>query len=191
MLMRYFFLLFLTATALADGDPVQALTEKELQTYQFSNPAKITQVTVKELNVGQQFTLDKDRREFTNLLHRQLGIRQLSGDRSDLKSIQQVIDKKILTADQVREWQSVGVVFGDILSKEFGLSWISYEDEMGVSKALRWRSTENYVFPITLFSKRIRFKQKIDVYEVYDKLHGEINVFKQLPAPVAGARSTR
>lgn len=189
--MRYFFLLFLTATALADGDPVQALTEKELQTYQFSNPAKITQVTVKELNVGQQFTLDKDRREFTNLLHRQLGIRQLSGDRSDLKSIQQVIDKKILTADQVREWQSVGVVFGDILSKEFGLSWISYEDEMGVSKALRWRSTENYVFPITLFSKRIRFKQKIDVYEVYDKLHGEINVFKQLPAPVAGARSTR
>ena len=191
MLMRYFFLLFLTATALADGDPVQALTEKELQTYQFSNPAKITQVTVKELNVGQQFTLDKDRREFTNLLHRQLGIRQLSGDRSDLKSIQQVIDKKMLTADQVREWQSVGVVFGDILSKEFGLSWISYEDEMGVSKALRWRSTENYVFPITLFSKRIRFKQKIDVYEVYDKLHGEINVFKQLPAPVAGARSTR
>ena len=191
MLMRYFFLLFLTATALAEGDPVQALTEKELQTYQFSNPAKITQVTVKELNVGQQFTLDKDRREFTNLLHRQLGIRQLSGDRSDLKSIQQVIDKKILTADQVREWQSVGVVFGDILSKEFGLSWISYEDEMGVSKALRWRSTENYVFPITLFSKRIRFKQKIDVYEVYDKLHGEINVFKQLPAPVAGARSTR
>ena len=82
-------------------------------------------------------------------------------------------------------------MFGDILSKEFGLSWISYEDEMGVSKALRWRSTENYVFPITLFSKRIRFKQKIDVYEVYDKLHGEINVFKQLPAPVAGARSTR
>jgi|TARA_B110000240_G_C13459971_1_gene436230 hypothetical protein len=191
MVMRYFILLVLTATVFADGDPVQSLTEEELQNYQFSHAPEISIATVKELNVGQQFTLDRKRRELKNLLYRHLGIRKLAGNRDDLKIIQQVIDKKILARDEVLEWQSLGVVFGDILVEEFGLSWVSYEDKLGVSKALRWRSTENYVFPVTMFSKRNRFKEQLDVNAIYDKLHGEINAFKLLPAPVAATRSTR
>jgi len=191
MVMRYFILLVLSATALADGDPVQSLTEEELQRYQFSHTPQVSLATVKELNVGQQFTLDRKRRELKNLLYRHLGIRELAGNSDDLKIIQQVIDKKILARDEVLEWQSLGVVFGDILVNEFGLRWVSYEDELGVSKALRWRNTENYVFPVTVFSKRNRFKEQLDVKAIYDKLHGEVNAFKLLPAPVAATRSTR
>ncbi|MDG2071009.1 MAG: DUF3806 domain-containing protein, partial [Pseudomonadales bacterium] len=108
-----------------------------------------------------------------------------------LKIIQQVIGKKMLTRDKVQAWQSLGIVFGDILVNELGLRWVSYEDKLGVSKALRWRNTENYVFPVTVFSKRNRFKEKLDVNAIYDKLHGEVNAFKLLPAAVAETRSTR
>ena len=62
---------------------------------------------------------------------------------------------------------AVGIVFGDILVNEFGLHWVSYEDDIGTSKALRWRETENYVFPVTLFSKRVGFNEKIDVVSVF------------------------
>lgn len=191
MVMRYFILLILSATALADGDPVQSLTEEELQRYQFSHTPQPNLATVKELNVGQQFTLDRKRRELTNLMYRHLGIRRLAGNSDDLKIIQQVIDKKMLTRDKVQAWQSLGIVFGDILVNELGLRWVSYEDKHGVSKALRWRNTENYVFPVTVFSKRNRFKEQLDVNAIYDKLHGEVNAFKLLPAAVAETRSTR
>ena len=81
------------------------------------------------------------------------------------------------TAD-VRQWQSMGIVFGDVLAKEFGLHWVSYEDDLGTSKALRWRATENYVFPVTMFSKRVQFREKIDVNGVYEKIAEDIERFK-------------
>ena len=80
---------------------------------------------------------------------------------------------------------------GDILVTEFDLTWVSYEDYLGVSKALRWRNTDNFVFPVTLFSKRIRFNEKPDAQEIYDKLTTEINQFKLLASPLVapGGRS--
>ena len=69
---------------------------------------------------------------------------------------------------------------------EFGLSWISYEDEAGISKALRWRDTDNFVFPITFFSKRIQFGETIDVKLLYDEISKEIKQFKQASGLVAG-----
>ncbi|MCY4532599.1 MAG: DUF3806 domain-containing protein, partial [Gammaproteobacteria bacterium] len=111
-----------------------------------------------------------------------IGIRSLQGNTEDLAVIQQIIDRDILGEDQIREWQYLGVVFGDILVAEFDLNWVSYEDDLGVSKALQWRDTDNFVFPVTLFSKRIRFNEKPDAREIYDKLVTEINQFKLLPS---------
>lgn len=175
--------------ASAADNAVAEMTPDELETYPFDDVDE--QVTVKPLSVGQKHTLDIKRKEVMALLARHLGIRSLKGNSRDLAVLQQVIDRDIIKNDQVRQWQSLGMVFGDLLVQEFGLHWVSYEDDFGVSKALRWRTTENYVFPVTVFSKRVRFKETLDVVQIFEELAVDINHFKQLPSPVAGPGFTR
>ena len=167
----------------AGDDPVQTLTIEELERYRFQHRVEEMPVIVSELNVGQRATLEARRREVRYLIARQLGIRQLYGDDRDLNTIQQIIDRKVLGDGEVGAWQAVGVVFGDILAAEHGLVWVSYEDDRGASKALRWRKTENYVFPVTLFSKRVQFKERLNAEAIYRKLVVDINEFKRLPSP--------
>lgn len=152
------------------------LTPEELEQYEFEVEASTA--TVKELSLGHRYALSTQRREITDLAARRLGIIKLRGDKTDLKVLQGLVDKRAISARDVREWQGVGIVFGDILVTEFGLDWVSYEDELGASKALRWKKTENYVFPVTMFSKRVQFNEKIDVFEVYEKISADIQAFK-------------
>ena len=168
--------------AMAEEEAV--ITPDELENYQFQQEPVEDNHVVNELGIGQRLILDTWRKEALNLIARHIGLRSLQGNSADLAVIQQIIDRDILAEDQIREWQYLGVVFGDILVTEFDLTWVSYEDDLGVSKALRWRNTDNFVFPVTLFSKRIRFNEKPDAQEIYDKLVTEINQFKLLPSPL-------
>ena len=191
MVKRAVLLTLVSLSVCASEDPVQSLTPEELENYQFQHAAEPNAVTVRELKVGQRAILDGQRRDIKNLLYRHTGKQSLAGNSRDLAVIQALIEKEVLGRSQVREWQAVGVVFGDVLAGEFGLTWVSYEDDLGVSKALRWRDTENYVFPVTLFSKRIEFNEEPNVYAIFEKLKREITRFKELPAPVAGASHNR
>lgn len=164
----------LAAQEQRDGLP--ELTPEELERYEFD--IEEVPATVEDLSVGQRYVLSSQRREISDLAARRLGVMKLHGDKRDLKVLNDLVDRKVLRAGEVREWQAVGVVFGDVLAQEFGLHWISYEDDLGTSKALRWRETENYVFPVTMFSKRNQFNEKIDIYSVYDKIAADIDRFK-------------
>jgi hypothetical protein len=119
------------------------------------------------------------RRAAKDLMARRLGVLRIRGTREDLPLLQQVIDRNVIRKTQVEEWQGIGILFGDILAKEFSLKWVNYEDEQGANKALRYRNTENYFFPVTLFSRRARFDQDIDMYEVYAKLKQEIQEVRE------------
>ena len=166
----------LLATA-AEDVPVQTLTEEELESFEFSEQEDENPPEIEELSVGQRYILSTQRREIKELIARELGIMSLRGDASDLPTIQRLYDRKVLREDDVREWQAVGVLFGDILVEEYDFEWVSYEDDLGVSKALRWRDTNNFVFPVTVFSKRIQFGQDIDAEAIYDKIKGDIERF--------------
>ena len=98
---------------------------------------------------------------------------------NDLRTIQQLVDRKIIQRHEVGEWQALGILFGDILVNEYGLHWVSYRDRLGTSKALRWKKTENYVFPVTMFSRRVQFKEKIDVAAMFEKIGEEVIAFKK------------
>ncbi len=158
---------------------VPVLTPEELPNYQFERELEENPVIIQDLSVGQQFILDTHRQEMTDLITRRLGILKLRQDIDDLKTIQQLVDRRVIKPSEVREWQAMGVVFGDILANEFGLHWISYEDDLGLSKALRWEKTDNYVFPVTMFSRRVQFKQKIDAAAMFEKIRQEVTAFKE------------
>ena len=163
----------------ASEPPVQTLTPEELENYQFASPPADDKEVIKPLNVGQMEIMNAQRRSVRELFIRKLGILSLKGDKRDLPMLQQLVDRRLIHAREVKEWQAIGVYFGDILVREFGLHWVVYEDKLGSSKALQWRSTENYVFPVTLFSKRNYFNEKIIMEDIYRKLEGEVERFKR------------
>lgn len=171
-----FVLFFNVLPVVAEESGLRELTPEELERYEFEIDE--TPATVTDLSLGQRYVLSTQRREIEDLIARRLGILKLKADKSDLKVLQDLVDRKAIRSSDVREWQGLGIVFGDILVSEFGLHWVSYEDDIGTSKALRWRETENYVFPVTLFSKRIGFNEKVDVVAVFDKLEADIARFK-------------
>ena len=163
----------------ASEPPVPTLTPEELENYQFASPPDEEKEIIKTLNVGQMEIMNAQRRSVRELLVRKLGILSLKGDKRDLPILQQLVDRRLIHTREVKEWQAIGVYFGDILVREFGLHWVVYEDKLGISKALRWRSTENYVFPVTLFSKRNHFNEKIVMEDIYRKLEFEVERFKR------------
>ena len=159
----------------AEESGLRELTSEELERYEFD--VEEVPATVKELSLGQRYSLDTQRRETMDLIARRLGVLNLKGDKSDLKVLQNLVDRKAIGRDDVRGLQSLGIVFGDVLVSEYGLSWVSYEDDVGTSKALRWKKTENYVFPVTLFSKRVQFKENINMTGVFEEIGAEVERF--------------
>jgi hypothetical protein len=172
----------------AESAAVETVTPEELQYHTFPDQPEPDPPTIKELNVSQQYTMSRQRREFMALLARHLGVLSLKGSIEDLKVLQAVVDRNVIADDELYEWQTMGVVFGDLLASQFDLDWVSYEDDRGVSRALRFGKTDNFVFPVTLFSKRVRFNESIDVQAIYDALAMDIKAFKTPPV-APGSRS--
>ncbi|MBD3649276.1 MAG: hypothetical protein HUJ31_17915, partial [Pseudomonadales bacterium] len=46
-------------------------------------------------------------------------------------------------------------------------------------------NTMNFVFPVTVFSRRVQFDQPIDVQEIYNKIRQDVENF---PGPGPGER---
>ena len=96
--------------------------------------------------------------------------RQFSGNRDrDLALLQSLLDKNLIRADQTRELQAMGVIMGDLLSAEFDLHWVIYEDNLGRTRALRYRDSDNFLFPITMISRRREAGNQATVPDIYQK----------------------
>ena len=152
----------------------------QLKNYQFENPVDWKKPDVEELSLGQQFVLDSGRQQMRDLIQQKLGVMSMEGTLTDLKVLQQVVDRDLLDDDDVKGWQNLGILFGDILANQLDLNWVAYEDELGASKALRWKKTLNFVFPITMLSRRKQFNQEIDIPALYEKIEGEIEMFAEI-----------
>lgn len=168
-----------SALAFAQDEPVTpTVSSDQLEHFQFDQSQKAKPPVVAPLSEGQVFALKQDRKDVKDMIALNLGILALHGDTRDLSTIQQIIDRDILKKNQTQEWQDVGVVFGDILANQFDLHWVSYGDDKGISTALQWKDTQNFVFPVTMFSKRIQFGEELNVDALYKKITKDIEQFK-------------
>ena len=87
-------------------------------------------------------------------LANQLGT-QLSGDSArDVATIQRILDRGLVTAEDTLGLQALGVVLGDLMGAELSMDWVVYRDPAGRSRALRYRSSDIYLFPVTMISRR-------------------------------------
>ena len=95
----------------------------------------------------------------------------------DLRVIQEILDKGILKQGQTYELQALGVALGDVLARQLGLSWVTVVDELGRSRVLRFRETQNLIFPVTMISKRVEVGVRFQVRELYDIARRNVEEF--------------
>jgi hypothetical protein len=122
---------------------------------------------IAELSYLDRQYLAQQRELLSDMVARHFG-RQFSGDRdSDLALLQRLLDERLVRNDQTRELQAMGVIMGDLLAAELEMHWVIYHDELGRSRALRYRESDNFLFPITMISRRREVDNRTPVAEIY------------------------
>lgn len=101
---------------------------------------------------------------------------RFSGDKDhDLPLLQSLLDRGVVQADQTRELQAMGIIMGDLLATDLDMHWVVYEDRLGRSRALRYRDTREYLFPVTMISRRREADNQSPVTAIYQKAYDIID----------------
>ena len=102
------------------------------------------------------------------LARTRLGSR-LRGDKSDLETLQQIVDRELVDRNDRLTLQALGVVLGNVMAREVEqLEWQVYEDDKGRSKALCVKNQDKKcLFPVTMLSRRMEVGLKPNVGKVY------------------------
>jgi hypothetical protein len=128
-------------------------------------------VRIGELSYLDLQYMAQQRETLSELVERNFG-RQFNGSRdNDLELLQLLLDRRLVRPDQTRELQAMGAIMGDLLAAELDMHWVVYEDSVGRSRALRYRETDNYLFPMTMISRRREADNRTPVKEIYQKAY--------------------
>jgi hypothetical protein len=129
------------------------------------------EVSVRELSYLDRQYMQQVRSELNDLASRNFGSR-FNGDKDhDLALLQSLLDRRLVVAGQTRELQGMGVLLGDLLAVDLGMNWVVYEDHVGRSRALRYRQSDNYLFPVTMISRRREAENDTPVRTIYQKAY--------------------
>jgi len=121
-------------------------------------------------NTDLQYMADQ-RASLDDLATRNFG-HPFNGNRdNDLTLLQNLLDKHLVRPDQTRELQAMGVIMGDLLAANLGLHWVIYEDRVGRSRALRYKQSDDYLFPMTMISRRQEADNHTPVTAIYQKAY--------------------
>ena len=93
---------------------------------------------------------------------------QLTGqpDR-DLVTLQRILDRGLVSTDDSLQLQALGVVLGDLFAAGLNMDWVVYRDRAGRSRALRYRESETFLFPVTMISRRWEAGHERAVEDIY------------------------
>ncbi|WP_269618205.1 DUF3806 domain-containing protein [Zhongshania sp. BJYM1] len=123
--------------------------------------------------------MEDSRNQLNDLSRMELGRSFGESRDNDLRLIQTLLDRKIVTGDQTRLLQAMGIVIGDHLLKENNLKWVIYTDRVGRSRALEVPFKDEAIFPVTQISSRAAVDADIDVKAIYQRLESEIDRAKK------------
>ena len=102
-----------------------------------------------------QAQLDEGRVATTALLALVTEATTLNGSRADIQPLQALIDARVVQPERALLTAGLGILFGDVLASELGLSWVVVDDHRGRDLALSLHGTEVLVFPIQMIQRRL------------------------------------
>jgi len=145
---RYLLPLLILLTAPVAAQDRVWISELSPLDHQYMTTQRANMDDLARRHLGQGFSRDKDR---------------------DLDLLQRLLDRGLVRPDQTLELQAMGVILGDLLADELGMHWVIYEDKLGRNRALRYRDTDNYLFPMTMISRRHEVENRTPVRDVYQR----------------------
>jgi hypothetical protein len=125
-------------------------------------------VTILEPSALDRAYLVQQSAHIDELAARRLGQR-LQHTSADLPTLQAILDRQLIKADDEAGLQAMGIALGEILASELNLEWVIYLDDKGRSRALAIDRTQQYLFPATMISRRARVGLAVDVNQLYAK----------------------
>ncbi len=120
-----------------------------------------------ELSAVDRQYMQRQRDGIAELTAQHFGARFNGYKDTDLGLLQRLLDEQVVGNQQTRQLQAMGVILGDLLAAEYGLHWVIYSDKLGRSHALRYRDTDNYLFPVTMISRRREAGNLAPVADIY------------------------
>lgn len=92
----------------------------------------------------------------------------------DLKLLQRIFNYEHRNEYSKRTWQDMGVVLGETLNNEHPVKWVIYIDNLGSSRALKIRDSFDFIFPITMISRRAEAGIKVNIINIYQAAEEKI-----------------
>ena len=114
-------------------------------------------------------SLDRQRDFVRAVARRHVGSKLSGESLDDLRILQSILDQKVLRPEQTYELQALGVALGDVMAAQLDLRWVLVDDEYGTSRALQYGLGRNFIFPVTMISKRAEKLLPVSVAELYQK----------------------
>lgn len=135
----------------------------------FAGPAAAQDWRSAELTITDQTYMDEQRAHIDALARRELGMQLRGTPDNDLRLLQRLLDERVISGDDTAELQAMGVVLGDLLKNRYGLLWKIYEDKRGRSRALEIPGHNEFLFPVTMISRRAEVGIEVDVEALWKK----------------------
>lgn len=126
--------------------------------------------------------MSQQRDTIDTLARTKLGMQVNGAVDNDLRLLQRLLDEGAVPAEDVATLQAMGIVLGDLLKSHHGLLWTIYEDRQGRSRALEIPGHKEFLFPVTMISRRAEVGAKVNVRELWDRA-GEIVAEVRGPSP--------
>lgn len=139
-------------------------------------------VLIGELSYLDRHYMTQQRQSVMELTATHLGRRLNGNTDNDIELMQALLDRGVVRSDMTRELQAMGIVLGDLLAEDLGMDWVVYEDKLGRSRALRYRNTDNFLFPATMIARRQEGGSETPVADVYRKAYLSIDTRRE-PLP--------
>lgn len=99
--------------------------------------------------------------------------RYVSGDASDVATLQLLLDRGVFREDERYSLEALGVVLGDALVDRHDYEWVAYIGERDRARALHHEATGAVVFPVTAISVRFGSGPPVDVQALFEALAPE------------------
>ncbi|MBT4522744.1 MAG: DUF3806 domain-containing protein [Halieaceae bacterium] len=139
-------------------------------------PSTLAQGTVRisELSPIDHHYMNQQKTVLDDLARRHLGARFTGNKGRDLGVLQRLLDQKHVGPSQAEELQAMGIILGELLARDLDMHWVIYQDNLGRSRALRYRETDNYLFPITMISRLRAAGNNKPVIDIYERAYNTI-----------------
>ena len=135
---------------------VQAETPLNVISQSAPKPQVDNKVAIEDLGWMDHNKMDKQLSKVNDLTQTKLGA-PLRKNYSDLDTLQRLVDKGLVDQKDTDTQQAMGVAMGNVFLADFPhtLEWKVYRDNLGRSRALCVKGTQQCMFPVTMLSRRM------------------------------------